>query len=74
MFEYIGNLHIHSSYSDGSKDIKQIACDAARAGLDFIIVTDYNQLTALQKGQEKYYDDVLVLVGSEINKEKNHYH
>lgn len=73
MFEYVGNIHIHSNYSDGSKNIKQIAGEASRVGLDFIIITDHNQLTGLYKGQEKYYKDVLVLIGSEVNCEKNHY-
>ena len=42
MFEVSGNAHMHTPYSDGIKWHKEIAADAIKAGLDFIIVTDHN--------------------------------
>lgn len=71
MFEYIGNMHIHSRYSDGSAVIGQIRSYARQAGLDFIIVTDHFHLQAA--GQEGYKDGVLLLVGMEANEAHNHY-
>lgn len=71
MFEYIGNMHIHSRYSDGSATIGKIRSDARRAGLDFFIVTDHFTLQAA--GQEGYQDGVLMLVGMEANEAHNHY-
>jgi hypothetical protein len=67
----MGNIHIHSAYSDGTATIPEIAKDAASAGLDFIIITDHHTLKGLP--EEGYYGKVLVLYGSEINIHKHHY-
>lgn len=69
--ELAGNIHIHTRYSDGSGDIPTIAGAAEKAGLDFIIITDHHHLQG--KAEEGYYGKVMVLVGSEINEECNHY-
>jgi len=71
MFEYTGNMHIHSRYSDGSASIGQIRSYAKQAGLDFIIVTDHFTLKAAD--QEGYKDGLLMLVGMEANEAHNHY-
>lgn len=67
----MGNIHIHSTYSDGAAGIPEIARLAAKSGLDYIIITDHNTLRGLP--EEGFYENVLVLCGSEINIEKNHY-
>lgn len=66
-----GNIHIHSSYSDGAATIPDIAAAAAKVGLDYIIVTDHQTLAGLP--EEGYHHGVLVLVGTEINRTKHHY-
>ncbi len=72
--EYTGVLHIHSRYSDGSGKVKYIIKQAQKAHLDFIIITDHNNLFALKNGYEGWYDNLLVLVGEEIgNREDEHY-
>ena len=75
MFEYVGAIHMHSTFSDGSGEAKDIAKAASEIGLDYIILTDHNTLRALQEGYESWYDNVLLLVGCEINdkENKNHY-
>ena len=73
MYEYIGNMHIHSSYSDGSLEIEDIAAKASRVGLDFIIITDHYTLNGSYDGKEGYQQNVLVLIGMEANETKNHY-
>jgi predicted metal-dependent phosphoesterase TrpH len=75
MFEYIGALHIHSVYSDGSGEVKEIAQHANESGLDFIILTDHNTLRALDEGFEGWYGNTFLFVGCEINdkENKNHY-
>ncbi|GBD88622.1 PHP domain protein [bacterium BMS3Abin03] len=75
MFEYIGAIHIHSVYSDGSGEVPQIAKFADEVGLDYIILTDHNTLRALNEGYEQWYGNTLCLVGCEINdkENKNHY-
>jgi hypothetical protein len=67
-FEVAGNMHIHTPYSDGEKWHKEVAEDAIRAGLDFIIVTDHNVWV---NGVEGYYENddgrVLLLTGEEVH-------
>ena len=73
MFEYKGHIHIHSRYSDGGGKVKQIATEAAKAGLDFMIITDHCNLDGLYAGEEGYQSGVLVMIGMEVNQECNHY-
>ncbi len=73
MYEYVGNIHMHSAYSDGEYPIDKIAKLAGKAGLDFIIVTDHETLKGLDNGEEGYHHKVLVLIGAEINDTCNHY-
>ncbi len=75
MFEYIGAIHMHSIFSDGSGEVPQIARFADEVGLDYIILTDHNTLRALDEGYENWYGNTLCLVGSELNdkENKNHY-
>ncbi|MGD2176659.1 MAG: CehA/McbA family metallohydrolase [Anaerolineae bacterium] len=64
VYEYAGNLHVHTSYSDGTALHAEVGRAAAEAGLDFVIVTDHNVWV---EGVEGYYDDVLLLAGEEIH-------
>ena len=86
MHEIVVNLHMHTTYSDGTGTHKDIADAAIRAGLQAVIVTDHNVLV---QGVEGYYrisrkpttplrkSRVLLLVGQEIHDQdripqKNH--
>ena len=60
---YIGAMHIHSKYSDGTKDIDYIISQAKKAGLKWIIITEHNNLDA--KKHEGFYGDLCVVVGTE---------
>ena len=71
MFNYVGNIHLHSTYSDGFATLKEIARTARKENLDFIIVTDHFNLAGLP--EQGYYGKMLLLVGMEVNDEKNHY-
>ncbi|MGD1997246.1 MAG: CehA/McbA family metallohydrolase [Anaerolineae bacterium] len=62
--EVVGNPHVHTVYSDGTGVHRQVAEAAARAGLDYVIVTDHNVWV---DGVEGYYDGVLLLVGEEVH-------
>jgi len=75
MFEYVGAIHVHSKYSDGSGEVADIAKFADESGLDFLILTDHNTLRALKEGYEGWYNNTLLLVGCELNdkENKNHY-
>ncbi|MBN1400316.1 MAG: CehA/McbA family metallohydrolase [Anaerolineae bacterium] len=62
--ERVGNLHIHTTASDGSASHARVAELAAEAGLDFCIVTDHNAYEPLHEG---WYGPTLMLVGQEIH-------
>jgi hypothetical protein len=64
IYDYAGNTHVHTTYSDGTGLHADVAEAAARAGLDFLIFTDHNVWV---DGLEGYFGDLLVLVGEEIH-------
>lgn len=68
MEEIVLNLHIHSTYSDGSGNFHEIAQAALSAELDAVIVTDHNLLL---KGKDALYyrngKRMLLLVGEEVH-------
>ena len=68
MYEYRGNMHMHTPYSDGRQTHAEIARDAIRAGLDYIIVTDHNiWLDGIEQYVETDEGRVLVLIGEEVH-------
>lgn len=75
MHEYIGVIHIHSDYSDGSKSIPEIAEIARSTGLDYLLFADHMTLQPLRDGCEGWHGTVLVLIGYEIHdpENRNHY-
>ena len=62
--EYVGNIHLHSTHSDGHATLAEIVAIAGQAGLDFVIPTDHNIYVADMDG---WYNDTLLLVGEEIH-------
>ena len=45
-----GDLHSHSTYTDGRATIEQMATKARQAGLDYLAVTDHSQRLAMARG------------------------
>ena len=74
-FEYIGNLHIHTLYSDGHLTTAEIAAKAAETGLNFICLNDHDyMLDDLHLNEEGFYNGYLaVLVGLEHGQSDHHY-
>jgi hypothetical protein len=67
-------VHLHSTYSDGTGTVKEIARAARRAKADVVLLTDHDTLAAKRNGEEGWYGDVLLLVGEEVSpRERNHY-
>lgn len=68
LHELVVNLHMHTTYSDGSGSHKDIIRAGLLAGLDAAIVTDHNVLVS---GPEGYYKEgkkrFLLLIGEEIH-------
>lgn len=71
--DYAGVIHIHSTYSDGLKDLPEIIKAANKAGCDYMILTDHDTLKALPG--EGWYGNTILLVGEEITvgKDQGHY-
>ena len=69
-FNYIGAIHIHTTFSDGSKNVEEISKIAKKCGLDWIIITDHNTFDI----KEGIYNGVYVIKGEEIsNDETGHF-
>lgn len=67
-----GAFHIHSDRSDGSGSVEVIAAAAARAGLQFIILTDHGDGTRPPEAPA-YRNGVLTIDGVELNTTGGHY-
>lgn len=70
-FRLRGAIHVHSSRSDGSGSLDEIARAAARAGLDFVVMTDHGDGTA-PPFRPQYRAGVLCLDGVEISTNQGH--
>lgn len=62
--ERVGNIHIHTTHSDGSGNFGTVADAANRVGLDFLICTDHNVYVPQHQG---WYGKTLVLVNQELH-------
>jgi hypothetical protein len=73
--EAVGAIHIHSTDSDGTKSVAEIAKIGDRVGLDFLIFSDHMTLQSYKAGFEGFYGRTLAIIGYEIHDKgnKNHY-
>jgi hypothetical protein len=63
-------VHVHSTCSDGSGTVPEIAAAAAASGTDVVLLTDHDTLAARE--WEGWHDGVLVLVGVELSSAAGH--
>ena len=70
--EIEGVYHVHSKNSDGFGTVDRIVRTAARAGLDFIILTDHGNPNFAALDAQGRKNGVLVLAGSEISSNRGH--
>jgi hypothetical protein len=72
--ELTGIIHCHSTYSDGTGTVPEIAAAARANDLDYLLLTDHDTLAAAHNGEEGWHDSVLLLVGTEVSPyRRNHY-
>jgi hypothetical protein len=60
-------VHLHSTHSDGTGTVPEIARAAARARADVVLLTDHDTMAARRLAEEGWYGDVLLLAGDEIS-------
>jgi hypothetical protein len=75
LYEYIGCIHIHSIYSDGTGTYPEIIKSGREAGLDYLMFSDHMTLQGKEKGYNGWYDNLFVIIGYEIQdpQDKHHY-
>lgn len=61
---YRGNLHTHTTRSDGALEPEEVVRRYRQAGYDFLALTDHNVVTELETA---FADDFLVLLGTELD-------
>ena len=67
-----GALHVHTNRSDGSGSPDDVAAAAARAGLQFVILTDHGDGTRVPDPPQ-YRSGVLVIDAVELSTSEGHY-
>ena len=74
---YKGDLHIHSSCSDGLEPPAHVAGASRRIGLDFMAVTDHHQYAPSLEAQRAFAGipvDLRIMTGEEIHPPDNPVH
>lgn len=64
-----GAWHVHTTHSDGHGTLADVVAAARGAGLQFVVVTDHNVLTADEEG---WHDGVLVVQATEVSTGTGH--
>ncbi len=63
-----GNLHAHTTHSDGKFPLQELVRNYEAAGYDFLVITDHNHLTPL----DDIDANIVVFLGCEISSDKGH--
>ncbi len=72
LHHYVGVIHIHTLDSDGTKSHEEIIDIGHETGLDFILFNDH--MTLRSKHKEGWYDDILAIIGYELEDADNNNH
>ena len=72
---YKGDLHCHSTHSDGSGAMAQVFDYAHGIGLDFIALSDHNAISHMLylPDHQENYDDLLLIRACEITTYRGHF-
>jgi len=66
-YYYSGAVHIHTTESDGTKSLEEVAAIGQQVGLDFMMFADHMTLSNRDQGGEGFYGKTLVVIGYEHN-------
>jgi hypothetical protein len=64
---YRGNLHTHTSFSDGKVTLEEAINFYKKNGYDFLVITDHNKIPEISYNDENF----LVIKGIEVSSGKN---
>jgi hypothetical protein len=71
--EFRGAAHIHTTYShDGHGDIKDVLATAREMGLEFIVISDHNNMGSWDLSRKRTGAKPLLVVGSELSTDAGH--
>lgn len=70
--EAIGTYHVHTTRSDGTGTVDEVAAAASRAGLRFVILTDHGRAVR-QPDPPSYRSGILCIDAVEISTRGGHY-
>ena len=72
--DYTGVIHVHTTYShDAHGKFEDVIRVANAQRLDYVIITEHNNLRALQEGKQGWYGGTLALIGMELSTHDGHY-
>ncbi|MHB8962031.1 MAG: PHP domain-containing protein [Saccharofermentanales bacterium] len=72
-----GDLHVHTSFSDGAEKPEKVAANYRKAGYDFLVISDHWNYEGSVAAQKFYKDipvDITVVNGEEVHAPGNHTH
>jgi hypothetical protein len=70
---YRGDMHLHTTHSDGDREPEELIEEARGRGLDFIASTEHNTISANQSWGLHVPDDMLVIPGAEVTTRHGHW-
>lgn len=70
--EIVGVYHVHTRFSDGCGQVKDVVKAAAKLHLDFILLTDHGHPNYDCLASEGWNEGILVLAGSELSTSRGH--
>ncbi len=74
---YKGDLHMHTTYSDGRESPSFVTASCRKVGLDFMAITDHGLYYPSIEAQEAFENiaiDMLIARGEEVHPENNNVH
>src|ERR1044071_9640474 len=67
-----GNLHTHTTRSDGARDVQTVLDDYANRGYDFLMISDHDIYTSAQDYDAWNSHGMLLIAGNEITRNGPH--
>lgn len=72
--DFVGVIHVHTTSShDAHGKFEDVVRVANAQRLDYVIVTEHNNLKPLKEGKQGWHGATLVLVGTELSTRGGHY-